>query len=201
MANLKNITELPMAESADGLNLIVNDNGAAKQMPASAVSVQADWDQNDPTKSDYVKNRPFYEAEDGEVHKIPEKYLPDGIGGSSEGWDAVILVDWNVTDVSTSHTPTIESGEFENIINKLDSNEFPRIKVRVNHNPYGTIAYSSFYEVCGIICGNADGEWGVYWKHLEDDADDTKCKIIFDKSGFVGYGCNCGTGWNKTYFD
>lgn len=37
MANLKNITELPLAESAEGLNLIVNDNGAAKQIPASAV--------------------------------------------------------------------------------------------------------------------------------------------------------------------
>lgn len=69
MANLKNITELPMAESADGLNLIVNDNGAAKQIAASAVSVQADWNQNDPAKPDYVKNRPFYEAEDGEFTK------------------------------------------------------------------------------------------------------------------------------------
>lgn len=38
MANLKNITDVPMAESADGLNLIVNDNGAAKQMPANKLS-------------------------------------------------------------------------------------------------------------------------------------------------------------------
>jgi hypothetical protein len=30
MASLKNITDLPVAESAEGLNLIVNDNGAAK---------------------------------------------------------------------------------------------------------------------------------------------------------------------------
>jgi hypothetical protein len=37
MANLKNITELPVAESADGLNLIVNDNGVAKQIAASEV--------------------------------------------------------------------------------------------------------------------------------------------------------------------
>ena len=37
MINLKNITELPVAESAEGLNLIVNDNGAAKQIAASAV--------------------------------------------------------------------------------------------------------------------------------------------------------------------
>lgn len=37
MANLKNITELPVAESVQGLNLIVNDNGAAKQIPADSV--------------------------------------------------------------------------------------------------------------------------------------------------------------------
>lgn len=37
MANLKNIADLPVAESVEGLNLIVNDNGAAKQIAASAV--------------------------------------------------------------------------------------------------------------------------------------------------------------------
>lgn len=37
MANLKNITDLPIAESAEGLNLIVNDNGTAKQIAASAI--------------------------------------------------------------------------------------------------------------------------------------------------------------------
>lgn len=37
MANLKNITDLPMAESTEGLNLIVNDNGAAKQIAADKV--------------------------------------------------------------------------------------------------------------------------------------------------------------------
>lgn len=37
MANLKSIIELPLAESADGLNFIVNDNGSAKQIAASAI--------------------------------------------------------------------------------------------------------------------------------------------------------------------
>lgn len=37
MANLKNITDLPVAESAEGLNLIVNDGGSAKQIATSAV--------------------------------------------------------------------------------------------------------------------------------------------------------------------
>ena len=42
MANLKRIAELPVAESADGLNLIVNDNGSAKQIAASVVGIQLD---------------------------------------------------------------------------------------------------------------------------------------------------------------
>lgn len=37
MANLKNINDLPVAESAEGLNLIANDNGAAKQIPAEFI--------------------------------------------------------------------------------------------------------------------------------------------------------------------
>ena len=43
MANLKNITELPVAESADGLNLIVNDNGTAKQIAASSFNPKTDF--------------------------------------------------------------------------------------------------------------------------------------------------------------
>lgn len=79
MANLKKITELPVVESTEGLNLIVNDNGEAKQIAADAVGkvktvngvepdvdgnvevrTQPDWNQNDPTAPDYVKNRPFW---------------------------------------------------------------------------------------------------------------------------------------------
>lgn len=37
MANFKNITDLPIAESAEGLNLIVNDNGSAKQIAADKI--------------------------------------------------------------------------------------------------------------------------------------------------------------------
>ena len=58
MVNFKNITELPIIEKADGTNLIVNDNGRAKQIPASAVGTQADFnvtDENDPA---FIKNKP-----------------------------------------------------------------------------------------------------------------------------------------------
>ena len=37
MVNLKNIAELPLAESADNLKFIVNDNGFAKQIAANNI--------------------------------------------------------------------------------------------------------------------------------------------------------------------
>ena len=39
MVNLKNIAELPLAESADNLKFIVNDNGFAKQIAANNINV------------------------------------------------------------------------------------------------------------------------------------------------------------------
>lgn len=61
MANLKNITDLPVAESAEGLNLIVNDNGSAKQIAASAVGAQADWAVTDENSPAFIKNKPVEE--------------------------------------------------------------------------------------------------------------------------------------------
>lgn len=140
MANLKNITELPMAESADGLNLIVNDNGAAKQIAASAVSVQADWNQNDPTRPDYVKNRPFYEAEDGEVHKIPEKYLPDGIGGAGN----VMVIYLNEGDPENQVYP---EGLYDTIDRMMKNNFFDTVIMAIGHGEgdYDIYFYSAVH--------------------------------------------------------
>lgn len=56
MANVKNITDLPIAESTEGLNLIVNDNGAAKQIDSVEIAGAKSW--ND------LKDKPFGEGED-----------------------------------------------------------------------------------------------------------------------------------------
>lgn len=58
MPNFKNITNLPVAESADGLNLIVSDNGSAKQIAASAVGAQADFSVTDKNSPAFIKNKP-----------------------------------------------------------------------------------------------------------------------------------------------
>lgn len=78
MANLKNITELPVAESADGLNLIVNDNGAAKQIAVNAINTQTDWNQNDPSALNYVKNRPFWTDDPKETVLVEEQIITIG---------------------------------------------------------------------------------------------------------------------------
>lgn len=38
---------------------------------------RGDWNQNDPTADDYIKNRPFYTDDTKKVIKLDKKYLPD----------------------------------------------------------------------------------------------------------------------------
>ena len=46
-----------------------------------------DWNQNDPTAKDYVKNRTHWVDDDGTVHKLDEKYLQ-----ASNGLDAIMAL-------------------------------------------------------------------------------------------------------------
>lgn len=94
MANLKNITELPVAESAEGLNLIVNDNGAAKQIAANSVVGK-------------VKTINGVEPdENGNV----EIDIPEGFSGNS--YDVVIVYEGD---------NTATEGIFEAIVSGFDS--------------------------------------------------------------------------------
>ena len=58
MANLKRITELPVAESSENVNLIIEDAGSAKKIPVYKVGAQADWDEEDTTSPAYILNKP-----------------------------------------------------------------------------------------------------------------------------------------------
>ena len=112
MANLKNITDLPVAESAEGLNLIVNDNGAAKQIAASAVGAQADWTETDETSPAFIKNKPV------------------------EEWDLDLKIDitWN-TETSEPNDPVFTANDgysFEAFVAKFDTGEIPKVKIAVN---------------------------------------------------------------------
>ena len=107
MANLKNITDLPMAESAEGLNLIVNDNGSAKQIAASAVGAQADWAVTDENSPAFIKNKPV------------------------EEWDLDITV--NLAEDTESGELTrvanLNAGSFVAAKNKVLNNEQVKVKV------------------------------------------------------------------------
>lgn len=63
MIKLKDIAELPVAESAESVSFVVHEDGVAKQVPASEViipQVQADWDNRDSSSPGYILNRPVY---------------------------------------------------------------------------------------------------------------------------------------------
>lgn len=140
MANLKNITELPVVDSADGLNLIVNDNGEAKQIAASAVGAQADWAETDETSPAFIKNKPV------------------------EEWDLDLICDitWN-SETSAHNTPvaTVNTGTLENVKNKI-FNGVPKIKIRINQQMdtglYITQSSECFavYMPEGILGGNPE---------------------------------------------
>ena len=178
MINLKNITELPMAESADGLNLIVNDNGAAKQIAASAVSVQADWNQNDSTKPDYVKNRPFYETEDGEVHKIPERYFPDGIGGGSYDF---------VGAAYSNQRFEILSGGYEAVKAKLESGIVPNIIVVRTYNEDVPLDIYAMALADGFYIYRAF-RIALYADHIWCEMDDRQTGLSINADGTMFFG-------------
>lgn len=45
---------------------------------------RGDWNQNDPSADDYIKNRPFYTDDTKKVIKLDKKYLPDIAATKSE---------------------------------------------------------------------------------------------------------------------
>ena len=113
MANFKNITDLPVAESAEGLNLIVNDNGSAKQIAASAVGAQADWAEMDENSPAFIKNKPV------------------------EEWDLDIACNLVFSAENNNYNLEaseyiVNSGTFEGIKNKILNGMVPKIKARIN---------------------------------------------------------------------
>ena len=107
MANVKNITELPVAESSEGLNLIVNDGGSAKQIAASAVGAQADFSVTDETSPAFIKNKP-----------------------------EVVQADWNVSDETSpafiKNKPFYDTREYGDITLTFDGDMTGKETVPIN---------------------------------------------------------------------
>jgi len=144
MANLKNITELPVAESAEGLNLIVNDNGAAKQIAASAVGAQADFAVIDETSPAYIKNKPTQvQADWTETDETSAAFVKNK---PVEELDFNVEVTINAPDPDTgdrTHSYIVNyMNTFENIKNKFLNGENFKYKVKfIEHESSDAYSY------------------------------------------------------------
>lgn len=128
MASLKKITDLPVAEYTEGLNLIVNDNGAAKQVAAAAVGVKS---YND------LEDKPCYTEVDNEgnetVHKLDAKYLPDNYD---------LIIKWSPSSIPTDGSINLEdfsivAGTYEAVRIKFQTGgQYPTIKIIIQYEEF-----------------------------------------------------------------
>lgn len=58
MSNLKKITEVPVVENVENINLIANSNGTAVQVAANQIGAQADWNETDESSPAFIMNKP-----------------------------------------------------------------------------------------------------------------------------------------------
>lgn len=90
------LSEVPaVSEFPEGANAIIETNGEIKRCPSSgggsSSDAQSDWNQNDSTAADYVKNRPFYAGVPEEtvfVEERTELFEDDGDGTYIVGFDS-----------------------------------------------------------------------------------------------------------------
>lgn len=125
MANLKKITEIPVAESTENINLIANSNGAAVQVPANQIGAQADWNETDESSPAFIMNKPtslgggavtytltealFVDANYNEVswEEFLEKFN-SGVVRFKEGSNCGTIVGYTVNGSSKSATVSID---------------------------------------------------------------------------------------------
>ena len=82
------LSDVPVVdEFPEGANAIIETNGEIKRC-SSGGGVQPDWNQNDDTQPDYVKNRPFYTGDTAETVFVEEStvsFTDSGYGGVYAG--------------------------------------------------------------------------------------------------------------------
>ena len=116
MSNFKKITDLPIAESTENINLIVSEDGAAKQIPANQVGAQADWNETDETSPSFIMNK------------------PENIGG---GGSVVLYFTSDSLYYDQSQTQLVYGEEFRDLIlnNRI---------LLTDSSTYGTVSYFYF---------------------------------------------------------
>lgn len=161
MANLKNITDVPVAESAEGLNLIVNDNGAAKQIAASAVGAQADFNVTDESHPAFIKNKPEVVQADWAVEdETSAAFIKNK---PVEEWDLDLVCDvtWNA-ETSAPNAPVFTAAEgysYETFVSKIEAGDIPKVKFRMNNAVAADVVVTLMDGHCnvtyqaGVMCG------------------------------------------------
>ena len=163
MANLKSITELPVAESADGLNLIVNENGAAKQIAASAVGAQADFAVTDETSPAFIKNKPAVVQADWAEEDITNPAF-------IKNKPAVAQADWSIEDSSNpafiKNRPFYDTREIETVTLTFDGDLTGKDFVLLD-DTYGAVKISNKVpKKEDLIGGTYSGRDGMYsWSY------------------------------------
>ena len=81
---------------------------ASKTDVDEIIEAKADWEQNDETAVDYIKNRTHYEDATGNVVQLDEKFIPDTIARTSELESAIdeINADLDELEEDMSNMPS-----------------------------------------------------------------------------------------------
>lgn len=79
-SDITNIADAVREQTGETDTMPIIDIPTKIRTLSKEVSVQADWQQNDETAPDYVKNRTHWVEDDGETyHPLDEKFIPDTI--------------------------------------------------------------------------------------------------------------------------
>lgn len=218
LATKQPIGDYAAASALAALKALVGDTSVSEQIKTEleSLNTQPDHNQNDPTAADYIKNRLAWTDNDGNIHKIDTKYLPDGGFGYEE--EKVILVDVELnigdpTDLASeyivdgrigleagkTYTVILDSGIYSCACKKITESDYEVLYLG-NINPFGEGELANTGESFLIYEGPEDVAPRPYKTYINDLNKGTKC-IIY--SGGEVHGINPkflpegGFGWTE----
>ena len=178
----KKLSDVEIAETpSDTANVLIEEDGVIKKAPKSAVGggIQPDWNQNDSTQPDYVKNRPFWtddpeeimlytktSANPVELVNVVEEFVVDGIEIGKEYTVSLFGKIYNCVAYAGTVAPNCITLGFEGIFN----GEIPE----ENEEPFGFITAPSYGRTLLMVSE----------KHISE-LDSSLTEFTFSISGIV----------------
>lgn len=90
-------------------DLQIDYNALANLPDLSSVGAQADWNENDPDSSSYIKNKTHYTDANGTVYRLDSKYMPLGV-----------VTNVAVSNITGGHRLTLTTNNGTKTINIMD---------------------------------------------------------------------------------